>query len=444
MGILAAGQRRGPARPWPASNVDAEQHLEVEAVALALGDELGQPARHAPDLLEMARRGRKVHDRPVLRVGHGDDRRHDAGPVAEALEDAERPLEDLRRLDEQRADRRLARISVSMSAPDATRRQELVRAAGQDLAGEPRAPPREVDHPDLAKGGGEAAIVAELLRELDRPAIGLLGAVEVDLDRGAAERLAQRAPQQRLAELEGRPELRWRRRPVPARGSRTRRASSAAASSSWLIRSADARRSWTSSSIAGSRIASARAASSVRPSSRSPVRRRAAIRVVAGREQGLPVGRRSRPPGVPARRGGVPPRGRSRRGPPSRHRSRTRRADRVAGRERVLGEHRQAGGSRVATVEQQVDDRGVDLPATGRRELVRGELADLLVGERVVGGLALGPAGAGGPPRRRARGRRRAGRTSPELEVRRPVSQPRSGAISPSPTRAGSPEGREG
>ena len=37
----------------------------------------------------------------------------------------------------------------------------------------------------------------------------------------------------------------------------------------------------------------------------------------------------------------------------------------VAGRERVLGEHRQAGGGRVATLQQQVDDRGVDLPATG-------------------------------------------------------------------------------
>ncbi len=55
----------------------------------------------------------------------------------------------------------------------------------------------------------------------------------------------------------------------------------------------------------------------------------------------------------------------------------------------MLGQHRQAGGSWVATLEQQVDDRCVDLPAAGRRELVRGELADLLVRERVVRGLAL-------------------------------------------------------
>ncbi len=76
----------------------------------------------------------------------------------------------------------------------------------------------------------------------------------------------------------------------------------------------------------------------------------------------------------------------------------------------MLGEHRQAGRGRVSTVEQQVDDRGVDLAAAGRRELVRGELADLLVRERVVRGFALRPAGAGGPPGPRARGRRQAGR----------------------------------
>ena len=54
----------------------------------------------------------------------------------------------------------------------------------------------------------------------------------------------------------------------------------------------------------------------------------------------------------------------------------------------MLGEHRQPGRARIAAFEQQVDDRGMDLPASGGRQLGRGELADLLVGERVVRGLA--------------------------------------------------------
>jgi hypothetical protein len=53
----------------------------------------------------------------------------------------------------------------------------------------------------------------------------------------------------------------------------------------------------------------------------------------------------------------------------------------------MLGEHRQARGGWIAPLEQQVDDGGVDLSATRRRQVARGELADLLVRERVVGGL---------------------------------------------------------
>jgi hypothetical protein len=54
----------------------------------------------------------------------------------------------------------------------------------------------------------------------------------------------------------------------------------------------------------------------------------------------------------------------------------------------VLREQRQSGRRRVTTVGQQVDDRGMDLSSTGRRELARCELADLLVGEGVVRRLA--------------------------------------------------------
>ena len=95
---------------------------------------------------------------------------------------------------------------------------------------------------------------------------------------------------------------------------------------------------------------------------------------------------------------------------------------RVTCRERVLGEHRQAGRSRVATVQQQIDHRGVDLPATAGRQEARRELADLLVGERVVGGLALGL-------------RKQEARAGPRAGDRRPAGQrPRSRRSSaPSP-----------
>ncbi len=104
MGILAPGERHVGHHLGPRIDVDPEEHLEVESRPLALRDELGQAARHPADLLEMPRRGRQVHHRPVLRVGHRDDRRHDAGAVAEPLEDAERALEDRRRFDEEGTD----------------------------------------------------------------------------------------------------------------------------------------------------------------------------------------------------------------------------------------------------------------------------------------------------------------------------------------------------
>ena len=302
-------------------DVDPEQHLEVQAGPFALGDELGQPARHAPDLLEVPRRGRQVHDRPVLRVGHGDDRRHDAGPVAEPLVDAERPLEDLRR--SRRAAGRSAtpggRLDVG---PRRDRRQELAGAAGQDLVREPRASPREVDHPDLAKGGSQAAIVGSLLGELDGAAVGLFGAVEVDLDRGAAERLAERAPQERLAELEGRSQL---HRGVAPLGGRGADASGELRGGILVVAHPQRRRAPQLDIELDGRIAhrlgeGGQLGQSVEPLAGLAQDRE---RVVAGREQDPPVGGRSRRPGAPARRVGAPPRGHSSRGPPSPHRSRT-------------------------------------------------------------------------------------------------------------------------
>ena len=62
----------------------------------------------------------------------------------------------------------------------------------------------------------------------------------------------------------------------------------------------------------------------------------------------------------------------------------------VARGEGVLGEHRQALGRRLAALEQQVDHGPMDLAPPRVRELGHGEVPDLLVGERVVGRVALG------------------------------------------------------
>ena len=67
-----------------------------------------------------------------------------------------------------------------------------------------------------------------------------------------------------------------------------------------------------------------------------------------------------------------------------------RRAGVVACGERVAREHRQALGRRLAALQQQVDDGCVDLAPPPGRELVQRELANLLVGERVVGRVVLG------------------------------------------------------
>ena len=134
-------------------------------------------------------------------------------------------------LDQQRADRRLQRGGLDVGA---RRRPRDMISPARPATTSPTnhvAPPGEVDHPDLAQRGGEAAIVAELLGELDRAAIGLLGAVEVDL--------VAAPPNDSPSGLRSSawPSSRFARSSVAAsprsRGPvRTRRASSAAASSS--------------------------------------------------------------------------------------------------------------------------------------------------------------------------------------------------------------------
>ena len=182
------------------------------------------------------------------------------------------------------------------------RGHDLAGSAGQDLAGEPRAPAREVDHPDLAKRSGQAAIVAATsLGELDGPAIRLLGAVQVDLA-SPRRRMTRRAgPQQCLAELQVRPELGARRR--RARGREPGRASRA-----------PRRRPRPGSSAAPTRAAAGRRARSRGPASPRPARparsgHRVARRSCAGRHTRRRGSTRrirrsagrSRPPGVPDR-----------------------------------------------------------------------------------------------------------------------------------------------
>ncbi len=103
-----------------------------------------------------------------------------------------------------------ARMIVSKSAPAANAASiSVARPALISPVNHPR-PRAVVDHPDLAEGGCEVAIVGQSLGQLDRAAIGFLGIVELELERGATERLAQRGAHECLTEFEGRPKLQRR------------------------------------------------------------------------------------------------------------------------------------------------------------------------------------------------------------------------------------------
>ncbi len=279
-------------------------------------------------------------------------------------------------------------MSASKLGTRCHRGEHLVGTAGHHLAAEPRPPAGEVDHPDLAQRRRQLALVTELLGELDGAAVGLLGRIEVDLDRGAAERLAQRAPEGGLAELHRRPEL---RPGIPAlagsgpdppgqlRGGLLVMAHPERRCPPQLDVELDLRVTHR----LGERSELGQAIQPLAGLSED------GVRVVASREEDPPVGRRrhdrERLLDEPERLlGGIGGQGGARGidrepgGPGS-----------IAGGERVLGQHRQAGRGGITALEQQVDDGGVDLAATRRRQLARGELANLLVRERVVRGLAL-------------------------------------------------------
>ena len=96
---------------------------------------------------------------------------------------------------------------IAMSPPEATAARNSLTRPAMTSPAIPRPPTGVVDHPDLAKGGRQLAIVVTLLGQDDGAPIRLFGAVEVDLHRHTAEGLAERAAQERLPELDVRSEL---------------------------------------------------------------------------------------------------------------------------------------------------------------------------------------------------------------------------------------------
>src|SRR4029079_18614457 len=81
-------------------------------------------------------------------------------------------------------------------------REDVVDAPGERLRREPAPGTGEEDRADLAERRREAAIVTALLRQLDRASVRFFRRVQVDLDGRPAVRLAERAPQDCLPELE--------------------------------------------------------------------------------------------------------------------------------------------------------------------------------------------------------------------------------------------------
>ena len=306
------------------------------------------------------------------------------------------------------------------SPPSREQRHHLVRMPGQDLARR-TTPARGRSRSSRSRGGRQPGwrrprAARRARSPVDRPPPPRPGPPRWPAPRTTRRAGSGAGPGQARAS----PGAPWRRPRARPRATWTRRASSAAASSSWLARSA--RRASELDVELDRRVAHRLGEGGQLREAVEPLARPAedGVRVVAGREQEPPVGRRRDDlqrllheaerllGGVGGQRG-------------------DRRVDRevaraggVARGQRVLGEHRQPGGGRVAAVQEQVDHGGVDLPAASHREQARGELAHLLVGERVVRGLALGllEQEAGGDRGRELVGelrrrRRPAGRGSP-------------------------------
>ena len=363
--------------------MDAVQQLELLASALALGHQVAHPVGDPANLLEMAGRRADVDHRGVVDVGHGDDRRHHPGPVADPFVDAQRPLEDLPDLPGtgaglRRVEHRVHGFACGHPSND------LEDAPRVHLLPEPQAQAAEQDDPDLAQRGGQSPVVAQLLRERRGGAIGLLGPVEVRLLGRCAKRLPQRRAKERLSELQVRTQL---GRLVAARGRAIAHSPSHLCRSLLVVRQAEGGRTAQLDVELEAGIPHRFGESGELSKALETVRRvaRHGICVVAEAEEIAPILRRGDRRkrlldqaqrllcgvGLQRRSGGV--------------NRQACRALRVTCRQRVARDHRQSSRRRIPAFQQQVDDRPMNPAAARLRQLRHGEISHLLVGEGVIG-----------------------------------------------------------
>ena len=340
--------------------------------------------------------------RPV-QVTHGDDRRHHAATVSEALEELERLLEERRGLVDDRRDGELGQhlfehLSGGHALTDRDVRTEL------HLFHEPRSNPAELDDAGFAQRRSQGRIVAELPREFARAPERLVRAVQVHLAFDGGEGLSRGRVHEVLSELHARGHLGapilalhgeladlagQLRGPVVLLGGAERRGP-AQAHVELEVRVTERLRECGELG---------EALQSIARTSQHVERAVARLQQVQALLRGRGGGQRELDDAQHLF-GGV--RGQR---VPARLDREAHAHGRIARGLRVVREEREALGGRL-TREQEFDDRGVDRlpPRLGQR--AGREIADLLVLEAVVGGRLLGVLGEQ-PRRHRGRERER-------------------------------------
>ena len=205
VGVLAAREREIGHDLGAREDLHAVEHLRLDRRALALARQRCHLRCQPPDLLDPVRRSEHVEIESEVDVRTRDHRRHDAATVADLLEQLDRPL--------------VAPDAVGEVVRDGSAREDLLRrGTGRDARHElddlsrldavhvPLPHARDRRDSELSNRRRVRSDVAQLLRQLARPPIRLRRPVEVDVAR-RAERLAERASQQVLPQLEARSEL---------------------------------------------------------------------------------------------------------------------------------------------------------------------------------------------------------------------------------------------